>query len=144
MTPIEAVQREMQELRDRIEDLQVENRLLRRQIRGQADDALVAALKIKHPSIPPQGAWVLAALYRAPGRFVTHGGLTDNMQPQRENNETREFNQLRVVVHQIHRFVRPGLIASIRSQGYVLTEAGVKLVEAAHEPFKPRSLVLVG
>ena len=79
--------------------------------------------------VTEHGAKLLLALYKTPGRLVTHDAVRAAL-PGRYLKSRQTIRDLRSTVCQVRRDVGPGVVETILGRGYMLTDRGVDLIRA--------------
>lgn len=100
------------------EELREEVARLRRELAHEIDEMLSAKLK-KVLGCRPQGAAILAALYRAGQRYTSDHALRAAV-----DSEAETRNLIKVQIWHLRKFLPQNTIESIYARGYRLTEEG--------------------
>jgi DNA-binding response OmpR family regulator len=116
-------------LRERVAELEAEVADLRRELRVEAEQHVIDALRRRY-RLQPSRATIVALLYAAAPRAVAGWALLEAI-PSRDRAHERSDAAVKVHVHFIRQALGREAIETAHGRGYRLSEAGKALVEAA-------------
>lgn len=91
---------------------------------AKGSPALHIQLRAAFPTVPPQCAAIVAALYQARGRVLPHNQLLEILE-----SRTDQWSELlRTQVCRLRHLMPAGSIVTVRGEGYCLTSKGLKHV----------------
>lgn len=132
MTPLERDNRELRalvaRLTEKVEDYRHQVRELKRELSVKVATDVMAALHAHYTSLTPGDAWVLAALYTARGKLVTHKSLLEEMPGLRPDE--RDPRILLVRMSNVRVALGRECIKRSYGVGYALTAEGLAKCDA--------------